>query len=63
MSFKHIPDDEPIFVIRAQDPMAVQIVQAWADEAEKQGVAPKKLFSARNCAREMKEWKPRKLPD
>lgn len=43
---KHIPSDEPIFVIRAKDSIGLVIVYQWIALAEKHNVNEAKLDSA-----------------
>lgn len=49
-------DDEPIFVLRARDSLAPEIVEAWADAAEKAGTPAKKVEEARMQALMMRAW-------
>ena len=49
-------DDEPIFVLRANDPLAAQLVEVWADLAEYSGVELAKCQEAKVCAQEMADW-------
>jgi hypothetical protein len=56
-------DDEPIFVLRAQDTLAPALVRRWADEAERAGCAADKVAEARTVADAMERWPTRKLPD
>jgi DNA-binding phage protein len=58
-----IPDDEPVFVIRAQDVVSGDAVRAWADLAEKAGASEKMVAMARNHARLMDQWPKKKVPD
>lgn len=58
-----VADDEPIFVLRAQDELAPQVISFWASLAYNKGVNHKKVMEADHCATKMKEWKNRKLPD
>lgn len=55
--------DEPIFVLRAQDKLAPEIVRAWAIRAEAHGCAPEKLREAYALAEAMEQWPTRKYPD
>ena len=48
--------DEPLFVLRANDPLAPALVGIWATLAEQQGVDPVKVAEAKNCANAMAEW-------
>ena len=49
-------DDEPVFVLRAQDRCAPKIVRAWAEFAKNEGVPEEKVADARRVADEMDEW-------
>ena len=70
MGFKHndvcldkVADNEPIFVLRAQDRLAPGLVRAWAMQAEAHGCAPDKLREAYELAEAMEQWPTRKYPD
>jgi hypothetical protein len=56
-------DDEPIFVLRAQDTLAADLVRQWADTAERAGCTAAKVTEARAVADAMETWPTRKLPD
>lgn len=59
-------DDEPIFVLRAQDALAPLVVEFWAREAEKFRCSPDKVAEAMDLAGRMRVWareNGRKLPD
>ena len=61
-----IPEDEPVFLIRGQDFVAPEAVEAWADLAESAGAEPGMVQSARDQAHEMRLWGKTygdKLPD
>jgi len=61
-----IPDDEPIFVLRARDPVAPTIVRMWSMVAALMGVPAVKTTEARNFAYHMEEWQEKngsKMPD
>ena len=54
-------DDEPIFVLRAKDPLAPILVTSWASMT---GISPRtkaKVMEAHACAAAMRDWK-RKNP-
>lgn len=55
-------EDEPLFVLRAQDILAARLVREWADRAEKGGTKPEVIAEARACAAEMELWKFHKWP-
>ena len=59
-------DDEPLFVIRAQDILGPETVMNWAHAALSAGVSIEKVAEAREVAREMEEWQlnhSKKVPD
>lgn len=59
-----VADDEPIFVLRAQDLTADRYVDEWATAAAARlGVNHLKVMEAFECARQMRSWPTRKLPD
>lgn len=49
-------EDEPLFVIRAQQKNAPEYVELWAHQAEVMGTGPEKVASARQVAQEMRQW-------
>jgi hypothetical protein len=58
--------DEPVFVLRAQDDLAPEVVQLWALNATMRGAPKSKVEDARRCAREMRDWQRAhgsKIPD
>lgn len=58
--------DEPLFVLRAQDALAPEIVREWAYRARAAGVNESKVAEARACADEMEDWQiehTKKVPD
>lgn len=69
MSTKHTSDclrkaadDEPIFVLRAQDKTAPDAIRLWA-ETNRSTLTHEKYQSARDLANEMEAWPDRKYPD
>lgn len=52
-------DDEMLFVLCARDPMAPDLVERWASQAERHGTAGAKIAEARACAEAMRAWKKR----
>lgn len=59
-----VSDDEPIFVLRAQDLLAPGLVRLWASQlAGLRGPAHPKVMEALNLALEMEAWSTRKVPD
>lgn len=71
--FAKAADDEPLFVLRAQDVLAPDVVRQWADglHTVRCGYADHsrfdctlpKVVEARALARKMEAWPTRKLPD
>ena len=51
-----IPDDEPVFVLRAQDALAPDLVEVWAIRAGSAGCNHDKVLAAHACADEMRRW-------
>lgn len=59
-----VSDDEPIFVLRAQDQTADGFVEEWATQvARRLGQDHPKVIEARKLAQLMRAWPTRKLPD
>lgn len=61
-----IPEDEPVFLLRAQDICAPELVELWADRAEKRGALQNIVYAARRQAGEMIRWQREhkvKIPD
>ena len=59
-------DDEPIFVLRAQDALAPLVVEYWASKAEQLDCNGAKTSDAMDTAQAMRDWAKkngRKLPD
>jgi len=51
-----IGEDEPVFLVRAQDSASVDCVVAWAHAAEKHGASPKIVELALKHADRMMQW-------
>lgn len=60
---KLLPPNEPIFILRAQDVLAADVVREWARRAEALDVISTKVREARGIAKEMEQWPTRKTPD
>jgi len=61
-----IPEDEPVFLIRAQDALGPDIVDQWADWAEEEGAKEDIVEHAREHAEAMRKWQEEhgsKIPD
>lgn len=50
-----IAADEPVFLLRAKDLSAPEVIEAWADLAEEHG-APVRAAAAREWAQEFRVW-------
>lgn len=64
--YEKAADDEPVFVLRAQDMLAPEIVREWAYRALVAGTPIEKVQEARKCADEMENWQianSKKTPD
>jgi hypothetical protein len=55
--------DEPYFILRAQDRLAPELVEAWAVEAQLNDCRGDKIAEARRIAAAMRRWPKRKMPD
>lgn len=58
-----IPPNEPVFLLRAQDPCAATAVDTWANAAELSGASPELVAAARRQAERMRLWHKHKTPD
>lgn len=58
-----IPEDEPVFLIRAQDELGADIVDAWAMLNEKNNGDHKLTELARDHAARMRAWPKKKKAD
>lgn len=61
-----IPDDEPVFLVRAQDLCSVATVQRWIDMAELSGVSPEMIAKVVKLRNDMEAWQLQrkvKIPD
>lgn len=56
-------DDEPVFILRAQDRLAPALVRAWASLAREHGCDVVKCQMAVEVAEDMEDWHTRKFPD
>lgn len=57
-----VAPNEPIFVLRAQDALAANIVRQWASLAEIAGAPREKVEEARQLADKMETWPTRRMP-
>jgi len=51
-----IPDNEPVFLLRAQDPFAPELLMRWAMKLRLAGGSPDSANSANNLAQKMLDW-------
>lgn len=61
-----IPEDEPVFLLRAQDLTAPAVVEYWVMKAKDAGAAKTITEAAKNQAEAMREWQREhriKIPD
>jgi len=58
-----VPADEPVFILRAQDALAADLVEKWAIHARSVGCNHDKVLEAHAIAEEMRSWHTRKNPD
>jgi hypothetical protein len=63
ISAKHIPNEEPKFLLRARDPAAAGGVRAWASVAKALGVPIAVIEQALTQADRMDAWPHKQLPD
>ena len=59
--FNKAAEDEPLFVLRAQDMTAPHVVQDWLDRNPQIGMT--KRLEAMECIEAMFQWKNRKMSD
>ena len=61
-----IPEDEPVFLLRAQDKNAPDMVDLWADWAAEDNAEENIVKAARSHAEAMRKWQEEhgsKVPD
>ncbi len=58
-----IPKDEPVFLLRAQDELAADVVRFWCRRAYETGVDEKMIELAENHADLMDQWPTKKGAD
>jgi hypothetical protein len=63
MCLQKAAEDEPIFVLRAQDMLAPAVVRQWANMAKDHGCSQEKVMEAYALADRMEAWPTRKFPD
>lgn len=60
---KNLKDNEPFFVLRAQDHLAAVLVSQWAALADLMGCPREKVDEALSVAEAMDKWPTKKFPD
>lgn len=58
-----IPENEPVFLIRAQDKVSAATVRDWANKAAIVGADPEIVDAALAHAQRMEEWPIKKVPN
>lgn len=58
-----VPHDEPVFILRAKDILAADLVDTWAARAKRRGTPQAKIDEALKIAEAMAAWPGRKVPD
>lgn len=58
-----IPEDEPVFLLRAQDKAAPETVRSWVRLAQVKGADPEMTQNALAQADAMEAWATKKVPD
>lgn len=61
--YKYPSPDEPCFIIRGRDPLAMDTILAWVHAATKNGVNPSKIAGAITTARACAAWPSKRLPE
>lgn len=56
-------DDEPIFVLRAKDPLAAKIVEEWSARSVLAGIHQDRAQAAFRFAQAMRAWRKQHFPD
>lgn len=59
----HIPEDEPVFILRAQDKLAPDALRHWIEMAKMYGIDKNTINQAEKQLERMAEWEPQGLPD
>lgn len=56
-------DDEPVFILRAQDELSADLVELWAIRAKMLGCHNDKVNEAYALAEDMRAWPGQRVPD
>jgi len=57
-----LPEDEPLFVLRAKDVLASGLIHIWIIAAKAMGVPSEKLDKAQKLADEIDSWPIKEIP-
>jgi hypothetical protein len=49
---------EPVFTLRAKDPIAGEVIATWIEKARARGLHGDKIADAQECLKEFLTWKP-----
>lgn len=60
---KILDPDEPLFILRGRDPLAVVSVLRWVHEAKEAKINPEKIREAEDVVLAMLAYPKKKLPD
>jgi hypothetical protein len=58
-----IPQDEPVFLLRAQDNCAVPTLESYKRSAKRSGCTPEFLDTIDRMIDRFRKWGPKKTPD
>lgn len=58
-----IEDDEPVFLLRAKDPVAARVVRNWTARVDAAGGDPLLVTRVREWADEMDKWREEHYPE
>jgi hypothetical protein len=58
-----VPDDEPVFILRAQDVLAVGCISSWITRGLMEGVNRDKIKQVNQRLRDFLDFDPVKIPD
>ena len=55
--YLNIPDDEPIFILRAQDILSLPTLRHYTDQASEEGADPSFLENLRQAGNTFEDWR------
>lgn len=59
---RSVPEDEPLFILRAQDQLAPAVIRRWAELAYNYGSPAAKIEEALSVAKQMEKWPVQRIP-